>query len=202
MNSRLASDRPMHEWPAIAPPTSALPRSRTPRQAIMVGLARTDFESDLEQHDLDEADASAEWDDHDIVQLHWLLLAELRQLTRPETPLEEKLDTLAWALTEPERDQAPFSLANCLRVVGLSPISPTPYFGELDVDRVKSWIRHHARSWLNESIAQYPAPIQQLVQSRLSFVAGELERNPQWLNEQAKAFAQTTRADLFGGLAA
>ena len=65
-----------------------------------------------------DPDSLIQWTEEDIVQLHWRLLLELRRLADPETPLEEKLDTLAWAPTDPELDGQPFSLANSVRVVG------------------------------------------------------------------------------------
>src|SRR5258706_13845017 len=81
-----------------------------------------------------------EWTEEDVVQLPWRLLLELRRLPDPETPLEEKLDTLAWALTDPRLDGRPFSFASCLRVVGTSPLSPTPYFGAVQVEDVREWL--------------------------------------------------------------
>jgi hypothetical protein len=113
-----------------------------------------------------DADDAPEWTEEDVVHLHWRLLLELRRLADPETPLEEKLDTLAWALTDPSLDGRPFSFASCLRVVGTSPMSPTPYFG--------------------------------LIREQPDWVARQLARNPQWVNEQIKAREATPQADLFG----
>lgn len=88
---------------------------------------------------LDDAQA-CEWTEDDVVQLHWRLLQELRDLTDPDTPLEVKFDTLRWVFTDPDKDAVPFSFANCLRVVGCSPLSPTAYFGAVDVGEVRQWI--------------------------------------------------------------
>ena len=52
-------------------------------------------------------DDRPEWTEEDVVHLHWRLLLELRRLPDPETPLEEKLDTLAWALTDSALDGRP-----------------------------------------------------------------------------------------------
>ena len=41
-----------------------------------------------------------EWSESAVVQLHWVLLQELRKLTDPETPLEEKIETLDWATAQ------------------------------------------------------------------------------------------------------
>src|SRR5262245_10908354 len=59
-----------------------------------------------------------DWTDDAIVHLHFLLLDECEKLADPETPLEEKLDILRWIYTDPEKDDAPFSFANCLKVFG------------------------------------------------------------------------------------
>ena len=70
----------------------------------------------------DFTERPVDWSEQDVVHLHWRLLQELPRLADPQTPLEEKLDTLAWALAESEHDAEPFSFAQCLRVVGTSPL--------------------------------------------------------------------------------
>ena len=147
--------------------------------------------------DTSDADAAPEWTEEDVVHLHWRLLLELRRLPDPETPLEEKLDTLAWALTDPSLDVRPFSFANCLRVVGTSPMSPTPYFGLIQVDEVRAWLRTNSRSWIDATIARYPEWVQALIKAQPDWVAKQLARNPQWINEQIKAHQSTPQVDLF-----
>jgi hypothetical protein len=134
--------------------------------------------------------------------LHWVLLQELKKLTDPETPLEEKIETLDWALTNPSNDHLPFSFASCVRVVGTSPLSPTAYFGLVDVDGLRQWLLVNARRWLRESIARYPQWAQELFYSDPHFAAAQLTANPQWLNEQirrheASTSSQATQRDLF-----
>ena len=136
---------------------------------------------------LDDADDAPEWTEEDVVHLHWRLLLELRRLPDPETPLEEKLDTLAWALTDSDLDGRPFSFASCLRVVGTSPMSPTPYFGLVQVDDVRDWLRTNARKWIRATIARYPEWVQALIREQPDWVARQLAKNPQWVNEQIKA---------------
>jgi len=149
--------------------------------------------------DAGDADEALEWTEEDVVHLHWRLLLELRRLPDPETPLEEKLDTLAWALTDPNLDGRPFSFASCLRVVGTSPMSPTPYFGLIQVDDIRDWLRTHARTWIHATIARYPEWVRVLIREQPDWVARQLARNPQWVNEQIKAHEATPQADLFGG---
>ena len=150
---------------------------------------------------LDDAGEQPEWSEEDVVQLHWRLLLELRRLPDPETPLEEKLDTLAWALTDPALDGRPFSFANCLRVVGTSPLSPTAYFGDLQVEDVRDWLRANAREWVRATLCRYPDWVQALIHEQPDWVAKQLARNPQWLNEQIKAHDEAAQPDLFGSAA-
>lgn len=147
---------------------------------------------------LDGDEGAAEWSEEDVVWLHWRLLSDLDRLSDPLTPLEEKLDTLAWVFSEPHLDSRPFSFANCLQVVGTSPMSPTPYFGRLDVDAIRDWIRVQAKRWIHETIALYPKWVQQQVLRNLEWTARQLAKNPQWINEQIKLHSQAPQADLFG----
>jgi hypothetical protein len=144
-----------------------------------------------------DAEEAPEWTEDDVVQLHWRLLLELRRLPDPETPLEEKLDTLAWALTDPTLDGRPFSFVNCLRVVGTSPMSPTPYFGLVQIDEIRAWLRCNARKWIAASIARYPAWVQSLIRAQPDWVAKQLAKNPQWVNEQIKARQARPQDDMF-----
>lgn len=148
-------------------------------------------------------DQAPEWSEAAVVQLHWVLLSELKKLADPETPLEDKIDTLDWALTSPAHDDRPFSFASCVRVVGTSPLSPTAYFGLVDVDEVRAWILVNARRWLRETIARYPRWAQDLFFSDPHFAAAQLSANPQWFNEQirrreASSAQSAAQPDLFG----
>ena len=73
-----------------------------------------------------------------------------------------------------------------MRVVGTSPLSPTAYFGLLDVDEIRQWLLVNARRWLRESVARYPQWAQDLFYSDPHFAAAQLTTNPQWLNEQIR----------------
>lgn len=135
---------------------------------------------------LDDAQ-TCEWTENDVVHLHWQLLLEVRDLADPETPLEVKLDTLRWVFTDPEKDAVPFSFANCVRVVGCSPLSPTAYFGAVDVEDVRKWICGQLRVWLGATLDRYPSWARQLIIDNPEWVAMQLERDPQWLNQQVKS---------------
>lgn len=145
-------------------------------------------------HLLDD-DTPVEWNEEDIVFLHWQLLKEVGDLGDPETPLEEKLDVLRWIFTERDKEGRPFSFASCLRVVGCSPLSPAPHFGLVDAEEIRAWIRYHARAWLHATLERYPSWVREAVFKNPEWVESRLERNPQWINEQVKK--HTAQGDLF-----
>ena len=159
------------------------------RQAVMAYLA--------DDNSTEPSQETPEWSEEDVVWLHWRLLQDLDRLPDPLTPLEEKLDTLCWVFTDPQLDSRPFSFVNCLRVVGSSPLSPTPYFGRLDVETVREWIGAKAKRWLRETIELYPSWVQNEILRNPAWTAGQLRKNPQWINEQIKARTRLPQGDLF-----
>lgn len=146
---------------------------------------------------LDTADdcPPIEWSEEDIVLLHWRLLKEIGRLADPETPLEEKFDTLRWVFTEREKDHKPFSFVSCLRVVGCSPLSPLPYCGLVDVEEVRDFIRLAIRRWLQQTLMRYPEWVREAVVEHPDWVEARLARNPQWINEEVRRVA--LEGDLF-----
>ena len=152
--------------------------------------------TDGEADDAPENDGAAiEWTEQDVVLLHWRLLQEIEALSDPATPLEEKLDTLRWVFTEREKDGAPFSFVNCLRVVGCSPLSPIAYCGRVDAEEVRDRIRHCLKSWLVATLERYPDWVRKVVTGNPEWVEARLARNPQWINEQIKQMSE--QGDLF-----
>ena len=137
----------------------------------------------------------SEWSEEDVVFLHWRLLKEIDDLRNPETPLEEKLDTLRWIFTDRDKESRPFSFVNCLKVVGCSPLSPLPYIGLVDTEEIRDVIRNQARAWLTATLARYPDWIRDAVLMNPSWVESRLAKNPQWINEQIKK--RTNHGDLF-----
>lgn len=140
-------------------------------------------------------DSVVEWDEEDIVFLHWRLLKEVSDLRNPETPLEEKFDTLRWVFTEREKESRPFSFVNCLKVVGCSPLSPTPYFGLVDAEEIRDAIRAQVKTWLSATLDRYPCWVRDAVLRNPEWVDRQLAKNPQWINEQIKK--RTVQSDLF-----
>lgn len=136
-----------------------------------------------------------EWSEEDLVLLHWRLLREIQRLAEPDTPLEEKLDTLRWVFTERAKDGQPFSFVSCLRVVGCSPLSPLPYCGLVDPEEVRDRIRAAARPWLRETLLRYPGWVREAVLDHPDWVAARLAANPQWLNEEVRRIA--LQGDMF-----
>jgi hypothetical protein len=155
------------------------------------------FDDDKPIPGLDDPETVPEWSEQAVVELHWVLLRQLDRLPDPETPLEEKLDTLSWALTDPRLDERPFSFANCVRVVGTSPLSPTPYFGLVQIDEIRRWLRINARKWILATIERYPIWVQRLIREQPDLTARELSVNPQWINQQIKSHQDQAQADMF-----
>ncbi len=146
---------------------------------------------------LDAADDESpiEWSEEDVVQLHWRLLKEIGRLADPDTPLEEKFDTLRWVFTEREKDHKPFSFVACLRVVGCSPLSPLPYCGLVDAEEVRDFIRCAVRRWLLQTLTRYPSWVREAIVEHPDWVETRLARNPQWINEEVRRVA--LEGDLF-----
>jgi hypothetical protein len=133
------------------------------------------------------AEADAAWSEAEVVRLHWGLLEDLRKLQDPQTPLDEKIETLNWVFTESDKDARPFSFVSCLRVVGCSPLSPLDgYFGLVDHEAVRDWIAANVTRWMRATVERYPAWVRELIRSDPQHVGQELLRNPQWLNEEVK----------------
>ncbi len=136
-----------------------------------------------------------EWSEEDVVLLHWLLLKQVQRLADPETPFAEKIWTLNWVFTDPEKDALPFSFASCVKVVSCSPLSPLPFIGDFDVSDLRDLIAHSARRWMRESVERFPPWVQEALRRNPSSLLAQLERNPQYLNEQIRA--RELHGDLF-----
>jgi hypothetical protein len=145
--------------------------------------------------DIDAADGAREWTEEEIVYLHWRLLQDVQMLADPDAPLDEKIATLRWVFTEPEKDGQPFSFASCLLVVGCSPLSPIPYCGVVDCEDVRHHIACETRRWMKESLSRYPQWVKDALASNPEWVDAQLSRNPQWINEQIKR--HSVQGDLF-----
>ncbi|RJG00585.1 hypothetical protein D3878_02500 [Noviherbaspirillum sedimenti] len=161
------------------PSPSALPTSAPVAEALLLA----------------DDDGTVEWEEEEIVLLHWRLLKAVAELGDPATPLEDKLDMLRWVFTEREKESRPFSFANCIQVVACSPLSPLPYIGQVDADAVKEAIRGQLQAWLQATLNRYPAWVREAVQRHPEWIARHLEKNPQWLNQQVRQ--RFTQGDLF-----
>ena len=166
----------------------------TGRQPVLFEDLAPDAQTAALQYVFDD-EAPVEWSEEDVVLLHWRLLQELADLGDPDTPLDEKIDTLRWVFTDPKCECQPFSFVNCLRVVGLSPLSPVPYLGPIDAESIRGWIRHHVREWLTATIERYPSWAAQAVLEHPCWIESRLAKNPQWINEEIKK--HTEQGDLF-----
>lgn len=144
---------------------------------------------------LDDDTSPVEWSEEDVVFLHWRLLQEVSHLADPDTPLEEKFDTLRWVFTEREKDGRPFSFVSCLRVVGCSPLSPIAYCGLVDAEELRDHIRSSVKAWLGQTLQRYPDWVREAIAINPAWIEARLAKNPQWINEQLKRMS--TEGDLF-----
>jgi hypothetical protein len=143
----------------------------------------------------DEPDEVCEWTEEEVVYLHWRLLQDVQMLADPDGSLQDKIATLRWIFTEPDKDCRPFSFASCLRVVGCSPLSPIAYCGAVDCEAIRQHIACHARRWLRETLTKYPTWVAEALARNPDWVDAQLTRNPQWINEQLSKLA--VQGDLF-----
>jgi hypothetical protein len=164
------------------------------RQPILFEDLSSEAKSTALKYVFDD-EAPMEWSEEDVVLLHWRLLQELGGLGDPDTPLDEKLDTLRWVFTDPKCEREPFSFVNCLRVVSLSPLSPVPFVGPIDAESIRDWIRYHVRKWLTATIDRYPSWAAEAVLENPCWIESRLAKNPQWINEEIKK--HTEQGDLF-----
>lgn len=181
--------------PRVAPPTTVGPvcppvfsaaDSPSPSSATRPG--DTAIEKLLDE-------TPVEWNEEDIVFLHWRLLKEVEQLADPAAPLDEKFDILRWVFTDPAKDDKPFSFVSCLRVVGCSPLSPITYCGLVDAEDIRDHIRNSLRIWFRATLERYPDWVRDAVINTPQWIEARLAKNPQWINEQIKRMSVT--GDLF-----
>ena len=165
----------------------------------LAGLSHPPSASSLNRNTIDaefDDDMSpVEWTEEDVVFLHWRLLQEVSHLADPDTPLEEKFDTLRWVFTEREKDGQPFSFVSCLRVVGCSPMSPVAYCGLVDAEELRDHIRTSVKTWLGETLTRYPEWVREAIATNPAWIEARLAKNPQWINEQLKQMS--LHGDLF-----
>lgn len=143
----------------------------------------------------DDDTSPVDWSEEEVVFLHWRLLQDVNRLADPSAPLEDKFETLRWVFTDPEKDARPFSFVNCLRVVGLSPLSPIAYCGRIDAEEVRDHLRGRIAGWLAATLERYPDWVREAVAGNPAWIEARLAKNPQWINEQVKRLA--VQGDLF-----
>lgn len=182
--------------PRVTPPTTGSPAC--PPVFSAKGLpspASATQVDDTAIGQLLDDDPPVEWNEEDVVFLHWRLLKEVDQLADPAAPLDEKFDILRWVFSEPEKDDKPFSFVSCLRVVGCSRLSPIAYCGLVDVEEVRDYIRNSLRIWFRPTLARYPDWVGDALIHNPQWIESRLAKNSQWINEQIKRMSVT--GDLF-----
>lgn len=160
-------------------------------QPVLFEELTREAQAELIQYVFDDV-TPIEWTDDTIVRLHFMLLDDCEKLADPEAPLEEKLEVLRWIYTDPEKDDAPFSFANCLKLFG-RPTDPTQ--GSFGPEEVREGLRGHLLGWIRESLERYPLWVREAFLSNPDHVSELLARNPQRINEEVRR--RSAQGDLF-----
>jgi hypothetical protein len=160
--------------------------SRPQRAQLAIDLGNDPGLSDPPVAEESAAGSYAAWSADEIVRLHFVLLDDLRRLSEPETPLEERFELLEWVFTERAREMEPFSFGTCVRVV----------FRTCDPDDVREELRRLTLAWLRDAVARLPGWLGEQILRDPQWAAAELHRNPQWINEEL--LRQMREPDLFG----
>lgn len=136
----------------------------------------------IAKDDINDQALDVDWTEEEVIYLHWRLLREIATLARPTASLECKIETLSWIFTDADHDARPFSFANCLRVVSLSPLSPVAYLGPVDIERVRESLRHQVSRWLRDDLGSFPEWMRTAVIETPSWVANRLDSDPHCLS--------------------
>lgn len=174
---------------------TASPRRESRDPVRLLADLDADVATNVERVISDDSDPPSPWSEEDVVLLHWLLLKQVQRLADPETPFAEKIWTLNWVFTDPEKDALPFSFVSCVKVVSCSPLSPLPFIGDFDVSDLRDRIAYSARRWIRESVERFPPWVQETLRRNPETLLAKLARNPQYLNEQIRL--RQLKGDLF-----
>lgn len=137
------------------------------------------------------------WVGEEIAQLHMVLLEDLQRIANPRTPIGEAIELLCWVFTHPDRDDAPFSLKNCLKVVNgfaYRDSMADPTMGQFNVTTFREAFKRELRPWWQNLVARQRKAVQEILTNDLDFFVGKVLKNPQWANEQLKGLKD--RPDL------
>lgn len=182
---------------SICPPTTFVPNllghPSAGQAALFEDLAPATQKAILKLVFTDEIEV--EWSEEDVVYLHFFLLKKIEKLGDPDTPLNERLDIVMWMFTDSKHDNDSFSFAACVNTVALSPLSPLPYYGMVDVEEIRNSLRSRARSWVLTTIAEYPLWIREQIIENTGWVESKLEMDPQWINKEIRK--SRIQGDLF-----
>lgn len=138
---------------------------------------------------IERDDDPSRWSYGECLQLHFVLLGELRKLRYTKTPLDEIIDLLSWVLSD--REEAPFSFAQCLAVARQYPDAwkddSFDGLGALDVDAARTAIIDRVRPVLRRKLLGLPGWVVKALREEFPYIASKLDEEPQWLNVQMAA---------------
>jgi len=171
-----------------------LPSTPSPGLAVDTELEQITAGLDAEQRarviqylDSPRVEASKPWSNDEIVDLHMILLEDLQRIANPRTPIGEAIEILCWVFTS--RDDAPFSLKNCLKVVNgfaYRESMADPKLGQFNVTTFREAFRQELKPWWTRLVARQRRIVREILTNDLDFVVGKLRKNPQWANEKLK----------------
>lgn len=145
------------------------------------GLERASAEAEQSE----QSEEGTEWSDEEIVALHGMLFDTcVEKLNDPETPLDELIEWLRWIFSEPGTENLAFSFSNTLKLYRRPPAR-----------EIRCEIQSGLRRYLTERLQRYPAWVAEAFWSDPDRFAGELERNPQWVNEGVRRHSRD--GDMF-----
>lgn len=179
---------PAHTGKAERPALSlTAPNAVSGRRVRYNDLSEAERQALLEYIERD--DGLSKWSYGESLQLHFVLLGELRKLRYTKTPLDEIIDLLDWVLSD--REEAPFSFAQCLAVARTYPDAwkddSFEGLGALDVDSARTAIVDRVRPVLRRKLLGLPDWVVKALREEFPYIASKLDEEPQWLNVQMAA---------------
>jgi len=129
----------------------------TELQEITAGLNAEQRARVIQYLDSPSEQDSKRWTVEEIVDLHMILLEDLQRIASPRTPIGEAIELLCWVFARPDREDAPFSLKNCLKVVNgfaYRDSMADPTMGQFNVTTFREAFKRELRPWWKALVAR------------------------------------------------
>ena len=171
-------------------------------EEIVTGLDAEKRQAVIDYLDAPQPFDGEPWQAEEILQLHMILLEDMRKVANPRTPIGDAIELLCWVFTRPDKDDQPFSLKSCLRVVNgfaYRDSMPDPAMGQFNVQTFREAFKAELKVWWKQLVKRQPKAVQAVLSNDLDFIVGKLLKNPQWANEQLKGL-QKERDQMLGAI--